>query len=265
MSTIAAKEVVVTWDGEPSTWGDYARKVRFQWEKTPRHKRSLLGPDLASRLTGRAWAVTPSLDHSLLRKRNGAKYLLRYLQERLCRTAVPDAGSRLEDLLIRMRRPLEMSMSQWANEVLENCRRLQRAMVRARNQWKNKVKQSPHGMAESSTRTRSEPHAEPPSPTRRSVSHPGSPVVRREAETLRRGLHGEEDPEEGEGAELREEDHPDEPHEVGWEEPQWTDEEWRNWRRRQRYDEESSSGEDLPWDELEIEDMQPMKSWGGCC
>ena len=190
MSTIAAKEVVVTWDGEPSTWGDYARKVRFQWEKTPRHKRSLLGPDLASRLTGRAWAVTPSLDHARLNKRNGAKYLLRYLQERLCRTAVPDAGARLEDLLIRMRRPLGMSMSQWANEVLENYRRLQRAMVRARNQWRSKQKTTSTVVpGVSSWRSRSEPQAEPPSPMRRPPSTPASPVTR-DGTSLRQDFMG---------------------------------------------------------------------------
>ena len=106
MATISAKEVVVTWDGDPTTWGDYARKVRLQWEKTPDRKKKYLAPDLASRLTGRAWSVTPDLEHSKLSKKNGTKYLLKFLQSRLCRTAVPDAGARLEDLLIRLRRPL---------------------------------------------------------------------------------------------------------------------------------------------------------------
>ena len=42
---MAAKEIVVSWDGDASTWGDYTRKVRLQFEKTPPHKRKLaLGP-----------------------------------------------------------------------------------------------------------------------------------------------------------------------------------------------------------------------------
>ena len=131
MSSKDFKEVA-SWNGEPTGWNDYARQVRLCWEKTPKHKRKLLGPELASKLTGRAWAVTPSLDHSKLGKRNGTKYLLKYLQERLCRTAIPDAGARLEDLLIRLRRPLGMAMSQWANEVLEGYRKVQRALIRAR-------------------------------------------------------------------------------------------------------------------------------------
>ena len=134
MATISAKEVVVTWDGDPTTWGDYARKVRLQWEKTPDRKKKYLAPDLASRLTGRAWSVTPDLEHSKLSKKNGAKYLLKFLQSRLCRTAVPDAGARLEDLLIRLRRPLGMPMSQWSSYVLEAYRKVQRALVRARQQ-----------------------------------------------------------------------------------------------------------------------------------
>ena len=93
---------VATWNGELNLWHDYARHVRLQWERTPKHKRKLLGPELASKLTAKAWSVTPDLDHHKLSKKNGCKYLLRFLQERLCRTAVPDAGARLEDLLIRL-------------------------------------------------------------------------------------------------------------------------------------------------------------------
>ena len=154
---------VASWNGEPTGWNDYARQVRLCWEKTAKHKRKLLGPELASKLTGRAWAVTPNLDHQKLGKRNGAKYLLKYLQDRLCRTAIPDAGARLEDLLIRMRRPLGMAMSQWANEVLEGYRKVQRALIRARQLQRAKDKDEVKSM--------SEPHREPPtSPTRRTPS-----------------------------------------------------------------------------------------------
>ncbi|CAL1136371.1 unnamed protein product, partial [Cladocopium goreaui] len=132
MTTLSAKDIVVTWDGEPSTWADYSRKVRLQWEKTEKWKRKLLGPELASRLSGRAWAVVPSLDHRLLQKKNGTKYLLQFLRDRLCRTAVPDAGAKLEELFIKMKRPAGMTMSEWANQVQESYRKVQRALVRAR-------------------------------------------------------------------------------------------------------------------------------------
>lgn len=155
----------MTWDGDPSTWADYTRKVRLQFEKTSRKKRHLLGAELASRLSGRAWSVTHELCHEKLGKRNGAKYLLKYLQERLCRTAVPDAGVRLEELLIRLRRPPGMTMSQWANEVQEAYRKVQRALVRARPQTLAR-KGSPLPTSPTKASTRSEPLAEPPSPSR---------------------------------------------------------------------------------------------------
>ena len=142
-----------TWppDGDPATWADYTRKVRLQWEKTPSWKRRHLGPELASRLTGRAWAVTYELSHEKLSKKNGTKYLLRYLQDRLCRTPVPDAGARLEDLLIRLRRPLGMTMSQWS--------KVQRALVRACKM--EPKKDLTKAILDKSTSSKSEPHGEP--------------------------------------------------------------------------------------------------------
>ncbi|CAJ1418885.1 unnamed protein product [Effrenium voratum] len=51
-----AKDVYVTWNGDPTTWGDYLRKVRLQHDKTPKR---------------------------LLRKKSGTKYLLRFLLARV--------------------------------------------------------------------------------------------------------------------------------------------------------------------------------------
>ena len=121
--------------------------------------------------------MTPSLDHSKLGKRNGAKYLLKYLQERLCRTATPDAGARLEDLLIRLCRPLGMAMSHWANEVLEGYRKVQRAVIRARQLQRSKDKEDVKSVLE--------PHQEPPtSPSRRTPA--SSPTHRTTPSPTRR-------------------------------------------------------------------------------
>ena len=251
MTSMAAKEIVVSWDGDPSTWSDYTRKVRLQFEKTPAHKRKHLGPDLASRLTGRAWAVTPSLDHRLLSKKNGTKYLLRFLRDRLCRTAVPDAGARLEDLLIRLRRPLGMGMAQWANEVLETYKKVQRALVRARQQQRLKAGVPSMASTRDAPRTSSEPAAEPPSPQVPRDGH------RRERSAPSHGLHGNDGDEEA--PDLGEYD-PLPTEEPEGERTWWTDEEWRQWRRDQRksYYDDTSSGEDLAWDELETEDIQVL-------
>ena len=79
MVTIQAKEVYATWDVDPAGWTDYCLKMCLQLEKTPRRKQGLLGPELASRLTGRAWAITAELSHRKLRKPPGVKYLLSFL------------------------------------------------------------------------------------------------------------------------------------------------------------------------------------------
>lgn len=249
MSTITAKEVVVTWDGDPATWPDYSRKVRLQWEKTQPHKRRHLGPDLASRLTGRAWGVTADLNHRLLAKKNGTKYLLRVLRDRLCRTAVPDAGARLEDLLIRLRRPLGMTMSQWSNEVMETYRKVQRALMRAQQQQRERSPKKDKKKTESMS-AQSEPQAEPPSPTRSPTGR--SPTTRAAAEP-----HAEADGSQGEGYVPipQTQADPDEEHR------EWTDEEWKQWYKEKRKvweEDSSSSGEDLPWDELEVAELQVL-------
>ena len=259
---MSAKEIVVSWDGEPSTWADYCRKVRLQYVKTPRKKRSLLGPELASRLTHKAWTVTAELDHYKLSKKNGVKYLLMFLKEKLCRTAVPDAGARLEELLIKLRRPLGMGMAQWSALLLDSYRKLQRSLVRARQQTRSSPKETTKAP---SKRSESEPHAEPPSPTRLRSTGARTPT------SVQHGGEGDGDqdkasshhPEGGEdGYEQLDQEDPDD----GWRDwrahRQWTDAEWKAWYLDQ--EEEESSEDDLPWDELEQEapDVLPPEILG---
>ena len=91
----------VVWDGDIATFPDYVRKVRLAFEKTRRHRRRLLGPDLVGQLTGRAWVIT----HERLTQPDGAGYLMEFLEEKLARVLVPDAGARAEELLVKLRRP----------------------------------------------------------------------------------------------------------------------------------------------------------------
>ena len=124
----------VTWDGDFATWLDFVRKVRLAWERTRRRRRRYLGPELVSQLSGRAWLVTQEIDHKRLSQHDGSKYLLDYLENRLAKTPVPDAGVRAEELLLRLRRPPTMSMASWCQHVREAHRRLQRALQRARQE-----------------------------------------------------------------------------------------------------------------------------------
>ena len=120
------------WDGEASTWPDYVRRVRLAYERTRKRRRPQLGPELVSQLSGKAWIVTQEIDHRQLTTASGARYLIQFLEERLARVPIPDAGTRAEDLLLRLRRPPGMNMSSWCHTVRECYRKLQRALKRAR-------------------------------------------------------------------------------------------------------------------------------------
>ena len=81
------------WDGDIATFPDYVRKVRLAFEKTRRR--------LVGQLTGRAWVIT----HERFTQPDGAGYLVEFLEEKLARVLVPDAGARAEELLVKLRRP----------------------------------------------------------------------------------------------------------------------------------------------------------------
>ena len=61
---------------------------------------------MVSQLTGRVWSITQDIDHSKLVRREGVIYLLSFLREKLGRLPVPDIGVRLENLILKLRRPL---------------------------------------------------------------------------------------------------------------------------------------------------------------
>lgn len=265
MTTIAAKDVYVTWSGEASHWGDYVRKVRLQWEKTPDYKKRHLAPELASRLTDKAWQALYDIDHARLSKRSGTKYLLAFLRDKLCQAPVPDAGARLEDLLIRLRRTPGTPFAQWAHEVRDSYRRLQRALLRARKDTEDRLgpPRKP-GSTLGSRATPSEPEVrpEPVSPSARSArsqrsqhsAQQGTTTARPEAApaTAETAPAVASVPQDGEPAD-----------------DQWTEEEWRAWNewyarssaddRYSSYDPfEDDPDAGIPWDELELGESEVL-------
>ena len=62
MTTIDRKDQIATWNGDASSWLEYVKRVRLQYERTEPRKR--------------------------LQKPDGAAYLLTFLEERLCKTVV---------------------------------------------------------------------------------------------------------------------------------------------------------------------------------
>ena len=83
----------------------------------------LLALESVAQLSGRAWNITQDLDHSALVHCNGTIYLLEFLRDRLGKTPVPDVGLRLEELVIRLKRPAGMSKATWSSNVRQLCRK----------------------------------------------------------------------------------------------------------------------------------------------
>ena len=77
------KDFCATWDGSLATLaGACAISVRSH---TIYKRRQLLGAEVASRLTGKAWdIVSTQVDHERLRARDGPAYLLQFLEDRFC-------------------------------------------------------------------------------------------------------------------------------------------------------------------------------------
>ena len=260
-----------TWNGDLNGWQTYVRKVRLQYEQTPSHKRKLLGPRLALRLTDKAWDITQSINHDELRRPNGAKYLLLFLRERLGRTPVPDAGQRLEELFLRLRRAHGSSMATWASQVREAYRGVQRALARARKPDEKpasgrapshagsvKAASEPSPQRGSAS---SEPHREPPSPVRAGLTTPTrtTPTVEEFLET--------EEP--GGGVEEQQEQDPwdgyDGADDWWWGYHSWSwDGQWSPQKWKKSYDSGSDDDEGftdlLGWADLEVDDKEILPS-----
>ena len=252
MTVSDKKDQFATWNGDPTSWLEYVKRVRLQYEKTEPRKRNLLGAELASRLTGRAWDVASAeLDHHALQQKDGAAYLLRFLEERLCKAPVPDTGQRLEDFFIRLRRQPGSSMTEWATQVREAYRRLQRAMTRQREDLERRGVAPKAAAAKSQASSPTRSNRTTPHPSRApSAGNPGTPhaasanpITFSERPDDHTGNPGEEDdePDTHDYERVPTQD-PDSDH--GWHGNRWTQAEWDEWRR-QRRDWDSSTWTDI--------------------
>ena len=122
--------IIPGWNGELNKWPDYCRRVRLCHAQTVRKKRYTLGPRLVLKLSGRAWEVAASLDHSQRTTNSGAQYLLSYLRERLGRLPIPDVRQHLDDLFVRLRRQPGTDMISWCSQVREAYKKVQRSLAR---------------------------------------------------------------------------------------------------------------------------------------
>ena len=250
----------------------------------PHRKRKLLGAELASRLTGRAWDVTSAdIDHERLQQRDGPAYLLQFLEQRLCKAPIPDSGQRLEDFFIRLRRRPGSSMTEWASQLRESYRRLQRALARQRHDRGETPSKSVAAASPTSLRMRSTPdsrrrRSDVTSPQRQeSEEWQAFPEIPREREVntgVEREDRGEGDAEQQQEPNEDERDHAgyrqvptsDRGSSSGWHEQRWTSAEWQEWHRWKGWKEKtwgadsSDDEEDVPirWEQFEFSDVQVL-------
>lgn len=273
MTTVERKEQIATWNGDASSWLEYVKRVRLQYERTEPRKRKLLGAELASRLSGRAWDVTSAeVDHERLPRPDGASYLLTFLEERLCKTPVPDVGQRLEEFFMRLRRTPGASMMEWSTALRESYRRLQRAMARQRQQREQQL-QKAQGSRRPSQMSNSKLDTSGSSKRRSDVTTPHAGAnddfaTFPEFEEHTNPGHQEplEDPESFD---------PNAPyHELPQDDEQnrtWSSEEWRQWRRDQwkkwKSDDQASTWPDddeeevpIKWEQFDYGDVQILPS-----
>ena len=260
MTTVERKEQIATRDGDATRWLEYVKRVRLQYERTEPRKRNLLGAELASRLSGKAWdIVSADIDHDKLQRSDGAAYLLRFLEDRLCKTPVPDLGQRLEEFFMRIRRTPGSSMTEWATALRESYRRLQRAMTRQRQQTQG-VARSDVGSVRAASNPTSPARRSSPS-TSRGFMSPASPAggafpddVPEERPSPSQPVRP--DGPEADGDEPTPADGPEQ-----WQRTTWSEDEWRQWRQGQwqwRSEwQDHEEQEPIRWEQFEY-DEQPI-------
>ena len=95
------KEEVPTWDGSPSTWRTFLRRVEL-WQESTQTPVAKQGPKLASKLRGVAFDATEGVELAELRKDVGVTYLIDLLRTRLQVSELHLQGAILEEFFVTL-------------------------------------------------------------------------------------------------------------------------------------------------------------------
>ena len=90
-----------TWDGDWNKWTDYQLRVELRADGLKEEDQKLLGPRLASNLTGKAFDSLAEIDREKLRQPDGWQYFLKFLEKTRGREKVDLLGDAFNEFFVR--------------------------------------------------------------------------------------------------------------------------------------------------------------------
>ena len=90
-----------SWDGDWSKWTDYLLRVELRADGMKEEERTYLGPRLASNLSGRAFDSLAEVSREELRKPEGWRYLMKFLEGTRGKEKVDLLGDAFHDFFIK--------------------------------------------------------------------------------------------------------------------------------------------------------------------
>lgn len=119
-----------SWDGDWMSFEDYKLRCTLRADATKSDELSLLGPRLAANLTNKAFDCLPDIDRESLKKPDGWKYLMKFLEERRGKEKVDVLGDLFAEFFTSktsFRKDGE-DLSDFENRFKQLVRRLEKAM-----------------------------------------------------------------------------------------------------------------------------------------
>ena len=119
-----------SWDGDWAKWQDYQLRVELKADGMKQEDLPLLGPRLASNLTGRAFEAIVEINRTELKKENGHKYLLSFLEKTHGKEKIDLLGEALQEFFVKKdvyRRDFE-ELSDYEPRFKAMIRRLDKAL-----------------------------------------------------------------------------------------------------------------------------------------
>lgn len=118
------------WNGDWSTFTDYTFRVELRADSTKKDELCLLGPKLAYNLTGKAFDSLTEINREELKKENGWRYLITFLEKRRGKDKVDVLGDLFQEFFLQKsshRREGE-DLADYEARFRQLVRRLEKAM-----------------------------------------------------------------------------------------------------------------------------------------